>query len=127
MIKTSILARKLDFASMGDLRDDIVADIERLEAIEETFLAINKECEKADGPSIYFGGNEIGCEIEWAIYGTGGDMWLCPARCGDKYSWRTEVYNAKRWEARNGAQSYINIHKIDAAIPFPVPKLKEAK
>lgn len=124
MIKTSILARKLDFGSMGDLRDDIVSDIERLEAIEETFLAINKECGKADAAPVAIDNVQLDCEIEWAIYGTAGNVWL--SFRGGEYTWRQETYHAKRFASKKEAQGYINAKGI-AAIPFPVPKIKEEK
>lgn len=124
MLKLSTLISKLDFSTMGDLRADLVGEAERLEGVEEVREVIKKECEKADGPSIYFGGNEIDCEIEWAIYGTGGNVWL--SFRGGEYTWRDAVYHAKRFASKKEAQVYINAKSI-AAIPFPVPKIKEAK
>lgn len=124
MLRLSTLLSKLDFSTMGDLRADLVGEAERLEAIEETFIAINRECEKADVAPTAVDGVQLDCEIEWAIYGTGGNVWL--SFRGGEYTWRDAVYHAKRFASKKDAQSYIKSKDI-AAIPFPVPKIKEAK
>lgn len=75
-------------------------------------------------PTQYIDGVQLDCEIEWAIYGTGGNVWL--SFRGGEYTWRDAVYHAKRFTSKKEAQAYINAKSI-AAIPFPVPKIKEEK
>ena len=126
MLKLSILLSKLDFSTMGDLRADLVGEAERLEGVEEVREVIKKECEKADTAPVALDNVQLDCEIEWAIYGTVGKTWLFPLHA-DGYTWGEMVRYAKRFSSKEIAQAYIAINHIAAAIPFPVPKIKEAK
>src|SRR5690606_3429480 len=126
MLRLSILLSKLDFSTMGDLRADLVGEAERLEEIEEVREVINRECGKADAVPVVIDNVQLDCEIEWAIYGTVGNTWLFPLHT-NSCTWGEMVRSAKRFSSKEIAQAYIAINHLTAAIPFPVPKIKEAK
>lgn len=78
--------------------------------------------ESGNCPTQYIDNVQLGCEYEWAIYKQIERAWIHEERIAPTFF----IDGARRFPAKADAQAFIKGMSIDDAIPFPVPRLREA-